>query len=49
MASNDITADLTEGEKFDGLYYDMSHRKIHHLLNESEVLETLTDSLEKPL
>ena len=42
MASKNVVADLTKGEKLDGSNYDMWHRKIQYLLNEQEVLDTLT-------
>ena len=43
MATKNVVADLTKGEKLDGTNYDMWHRKIQYLLNEQEVLETLTN------
>ena len=42
MATKNVVANLTKGEKLDGTNYDMWHRKIQYLLNEQEVLETLT-------
>ena len=48
MASKGIVADLNKGEKLDGDNYDIWHRKIQYVLNEQEVLETLTDSLNAP-
>ena len=43
MATKNVVVDLTKGEKLDGTNYDMWHRKIQYLLNEQEVLETLTN------
>ena len=48
MASKCIVADLNKVEKLDGENYNIWHRKIQYLLNEQEVLETLTHSLSKP-
>jgi hypothetical protein len=45
MASKSIVADLNKGEKLDGENYDIWHRKIRYVLNEQEVLETLSHSL----
>jgi hypothetical protein len=39
---------LNKGEKLDGDNYDIWHRKIQYVLNEQEVLETLTHSLSAP-
>ena len=43
MATKNVLVDLTKGEKLDGTNYGMWHRKIQYLLNEQEVLETLTN------
>ena len=48
MATKNVVADLTKGEKLDGTNYDMWHRKIQYLLNEQEVLETLTNVMMQP-
>ena len=48
MASKCIVADLNKVEKLDGENYNIWHRKIQYLLNEQEVLETLTHLLSKP-
>ena len=48
MASKGIVADLNKGEKLDGENYNIWHCKIQYVLNEQEVLETLTHSLSKP-
>ena len=48
MATKNVVADLTKGEKLDGTNYDMWHRKIQYLLNEQEVLETLTNVMMRP-
>ena len=47
MVSKCIVADLNKVEKLDGENYNIWHRKIQYLLNEQEVLETLTHSLSK--
>ncbi len=43
-----IVADLNRGEKLNGQNYDMWHRKIQYLLNDLDVLETLTSSMVPP-
>ena len=48
MATKTVVADLTKGEKLDGTNYDMWHRKIQYLLNEQEVLKTLTNVMMRP-
>ena len=48
MASKGIVADLNKGKKLDGENYNIWHCKIQYVLNEQEVLETLTHSLSKP-
>ena len=48
MASKGIVADLNKGEKLDGENYNIWHHKIQYVLNEQEVLETLTHLLSKP-
>ena len=48
MATKNVIADLTKGEKLDGTNYDMWHRKIQYLHNEQEVLETLTIEMMRP-
>ncbi|KAH9606930.1 hypothetical protein KSS87_009325, partial [Heliosperma pusillum] len=47
MAKNMI-GDLSTTEKLDGTNYDIWRRKIQYLLNEREVLETLTTTVAKP-
>ena len=42
MAFKNIVADLNKGENLNGDNYDIWHRKIQYLLDEQEVLETLT-------
>jgi hypothetical protein len=49
MASKSIVVDLNKGEKLDGENYDIWHRKIRYVLNEQEVLETLSHSLTEPM
>ena len=48
MATKNVVANLTKGEKSDGTNYDMWRRKIQYLLNEQEVLETLTNMMMQP-
>ena len=48
MASKIVVANLNRGEKLDGKNYDIWHHKIQYLLDELEVLETLTNSMEEP-
>ena len=48
MATKNVVANLTKGEKLDETNYDMWHRKIQNLLNEQEVLETLTNVMMWP-
>ena len=48
MATKNVVADLTKGEKLAGTNYEMWHRKIPYLLNEQEVLETLTNVMMQP-
>ena len=43
MASKNIVADLIKREKLDGKNYDIWNKKMSYLLNEQEVLETLTN------
>ena len=47
MACKGIVADLNKGEKLDGENYNIWLHKIQYLLNEQEVLETLTHSVSK--
>ena len=48
MASKTIVANLNQGEKLDGKNFDIWHRNIQYLLDELEVLETLTNSMDEP-
>ena len=48
MATKNVVSDLTKGKKLDGINYDMWHRKIQYLLNEQEVLETLSHCMIQP-
>ena len=48
MASKGIVVNLNKGEKLDSENYNIWHRRIQYVLNEQEVLETLTHSLSKP-
>ena len=47
-ASKTVFLNLNLGEKLDGKNYDSWHRKIQYLIDELEVLETLTNSMEEP-
>ena len=42
------STNLNKGEKLDGENYNIWHHKIQYVLNEQEVLETLTHLLSKP-
>ena len=48
MAFKGIVAELNKGKKLDGENYNIWHCKIQHVLNEQEVMETLTYLLSKP-
>uniref|UniRef100_A0A2N9HH17 Integrase catalytic domain-containing protein n=1 Tax=Fagus sylvatica TaxID=28930 RepID=A0A2N9HH17_FAGSY len=48
MAAKNVVADLTRGEKLTGNNYDIWHRKIQYLLNEQELLETLSSKMTRP-
>ncbi|OMO92476.1 hypothetical protein CCACVL1_06836 [Corchorus capsularis] len=48
MAAKNVVADLNKGEKLDGDNYDIWRRKIHYLLDEQEVLETLDQVMAEP-
>ena len=48
MATKNVVANLTKGEKLDGTNYNMWHRKIQYLLNKQKVLETLTNVMMRP-
>ena len=48
MASKGIVVNLNKGEKLNSENYNIWHLKIQYVLNEQEVLETLTHSLSKP-
>ena len=48
MMSKNIIVDLNKGKKLDGENYDIWHCKIQYLLDEQEVLETWTQSMEAP-
>jgi hypothetical protein len=45
MVAKNVVADLTMGNKFTGNNYDIWHRKIQYLLNEQELLETLSSKM----
>ena len=48
MASKSIITDLNKEEKLDDDKYDIYHRKIQYILDEQEVLETLTQEMTAP-
>ena len=48
MASKNILADLNKGEKLDGDNYDIWYRKIQYVLDEQEIIETLTPEMTAP-
>ena len=49
MSSNHIVADLIKGDnKLEGKNYDIWHRKIGYLLNESDLMDHLTTSMVEP-
>ena len=47
-ASKNIVAELNKGEKLDGDNYKLWSMKIQYVLEEQEVLETLTNVLVEP-
>jgi hypothetical protein len=48
IATNNVVADLTRGDKLIGNNYNIWHRKIQYLLNEQELLETLSNNMIRP-
>lgn len=48
MASKNVIADLNKGEKLDDKNYYLWSKKIQYLLNELDVLKTLTTTMEPP-
>ena len=48
MASKNIIVDLSKGEKLGGEIYDIWHHKVQYLLDEQEVLKTLTQPMKAP-
>ncbi|KAH7849897.1 hypothetical protein Vadar_024665 [Vaccinium darrowii] len=48
MASKNIVADLSKGEKLNGDNFDIWHRKIQYVLHEQEVEDLLTHSMTEP-
>uniref|UniRef100_A0A2N9IG39 Integrase catalytic domain-containing protein n=1 Tax=Fagus sylvatica TaxID=28930 RepID=A0A2N9IG39_FAGSY len=48
MAAKNVVVDLTRGDKLTGNNYDIWHRKIQYLLNEQELLETLSSKMTRP-
>jgi len=47
-ASKSIIADLNHGDKLSEKNYNVWHRKIKYLLEEQEMLETITQPMAKP-
>jgi hypothetical protein len=47
-ASKSIIADLNHGDKLNEKNYDVWHRKIEYLLEEQEILETITQPMAEP-
>ncbi|ONK79424.1 uncharacterized protein A4U43_C01F6230 [Asparagus officinalis] len=47
-ATKNIVVDLNKGEKLNEKYYDVWHRKIQYLLEEQDMLETITQSMTEP-
>lgn len=43
IASENVTVDLTKGETLNGTNYSIWHKKIQYLLNEVEILTTITN------
>ena len=48
VASKSIIADLNHGDKLNEKNYDVWHRKIEYLLEEQEMLETITQPMVEP-
>ena len=48
MATKNIVADLTRGNKLTDNNYDIWHKKIQYLLNEQELLEPLSSKMTRP-
>ena len=42
VATKSIIADLNQGEKLNEKNYDVWHRKIQYVLEEQDILETIT-------
>ena len=47
-ATNNIIADLNQGEKLNEKNYDVWHRKIQYVLEEQDMLKTITQPMAKP-
>ena len=45
MAVKNVVADLTRGDKLTSNNYDIWHKKIQYLLNEQELMETLSSKM----
>ena len=47
-ATKSIVADLNHGDKLNEKNYDVWHRKIQYLLEEQDMLETITQPMAEP-
>ena len=47
-ATKNIIVDLNQGEKLNEKNYDVWHRKIQYILEEQDMLETITQQMAKP-
>ena len=48
MAAKNVVADLTKDDKLTVNNYDIWHKKIQYLLNEQELMETLSSKMTRP-
>ena len=48
VVTKSIIADLNQGEKLNEKNYDVSHRKIQYVLEEQDMLETITQPMAEP-
>ena len=48
VATKSIIVDLNQGEKLNEKNYDVWHRKIQYILEEQDMLETITQQMAKP-
>ena len=47
-ATKNIIVDLNQGEKLNEKNYDVWHRKIQYILEEQDMLKTITQQMAKP-